>query len=152
MYNLDFETIKLVMQEHQKTGFLYADGPSRTANSRASSRIEIKIISGSVISCTIIGSGGQRLSGKRPKGSCLVWDGLAGHLPSAGSMLHNRPLLFSAGKYTCFTKTYHSTGTITDAQLAAYAQGSLCPGRWNKGDAKLQRCSRLPRSGREGFT
>jgi hypothetical protein len=64
MYNLDFETIKLVMQEHQKTGFLYAEIPSGTARLRESCRIEIEIMTGSFVFCTLIGNSGRRLTGK----------------------------------------------------------------------------------------
>ena len=64
MYTLDFETIKQVMREHQKTGFLYADAPSGVNSLREPCRIEIKIMAGSVVSSTIVGSSGRRLTGK----------------------------------------------------------------------------------------
>jgi hypothetical protein len=65
MYTLDFETIKQVMQEHQKTGLLYADVPAGVVSLREPCRIEIKIMAGAVVSCTIIGSSGARLTGKK---------------------------------------------------------------------------------------
>jgi hypothetical protein len=63
-YTLDFETIQQVMQEHQKTGFLYAEVPSGVAQLRESCRIEIKIMAGVIASCIVIGASGQRLTGK----------------------------------------------------------------------------------------
>jgi biotin operon repressor len=64
MYTLDFETIQQVMQEHQKTGFLFADLPSGVVGLRDSCRVEIKIMAGAVVSCAIIGQSGRRLTGK----------------------------------------------------------------------------------------
>jgi hypothetical protein len=64
MYTLDFETIKQVMQEHQKSGFLHAEVPSGVASLREPCRIEISIQAGAIASCTIIGSSGKRLTGK----------------------------------------------------------------------------------------
>lgn len=62
MYNLDFETIKLVMQEHQKTGFLHADVPAGMAGLSEPCRIEVRLQAGKVISCYIVGKSGQRLA------------------------------------------------------------------------------------------
>jgi hypothetical protein len=64
MYTLDFETIKQVMQEHQKTGLLYADAPSGAASLREPCRIEINITAGAIASCSIVGNSGQRVTGK----------------------------------------------------------------------------------------
>ncbi len=63
-YTLDFETMQQVMQEHQKTGLLYAELASGTASLREPCRVEIKIMTGAVASCVIIGKSGRRLSGK----------------------------------------------------------------------------------------
>jgi hypothetical protein len=64
MYTLDFETIQQVMQEHQKTGFLFAELPSGVVGLRESCRVEIKIMAGSIASCAIVGKSGRRLTGK----------------------------------------------------------------------------------------
>lgn len=64
MYTLDFETIKQVMQEHQKTGLLYADAPSGAGSLREPCRIEINIVAGAIASCSIVGSSGKRVMGK----------------------------------------------------------------------------------------
>lgn len=64
MYNLDFETMKQVMQEHQRTGYLYSDVPSGVAGVPGPCRIEINIKAGTVVSCSIVGNGGQRVTGK----------------------------------------------------------------------------------------
>jgi hypothetical protein len=65
MYTLDFETIKQVMQEHQKTGTLHADAPSGVAGLREPCRIEISIQAGAIVSCTIVGGSNRRLTGKK---------------------------------------------------------------------------------------
>lgn len=64
MYTLDFETIKQVMQEHQKTGILSADVPSGTASVKESCRVEIKLVSGTIVSCLIVGVSGRRVPEK----------------------------------------------------------------------------------------
>lgn len=64
MYTLDFETMKQVMQEHQKTGLLYADIPSGVAGLSGPCRIEVKLMAGIVASCSIVNERGQRLSEK----------------------------------------------------------------------------------------
>lgn len=64
MYTLDFETMKQVMQEHQKTGFLVAETPSAVKNLRGPCRIEIMLKAGGVVSCTLVGSNGGQLTGK----------------------------------------------------------------------------------------
>ncbi len=64
MYTLDFETIQQVMQEHQKTGFLLAEAPSGIVGLREACHIEIKIVAGAIVSCSVIGSSGRRLTGK----------------------------------------------------------------------------------------
>jgi hypothetical protein len=63
MYNLDFETMKQVMQEHQKTGLLHAEVPSGVASLREPCRIEINIMAGTVVSCSVFGKSGRRLTG-----------------------------------------------------------------------------------------
>jgi hypothetical protein len=64
VYTLDFETMKQVMQEHQKTGFLTAETPSGVKNLRGPCRIEIMLKAGDVVSCTLVGSNGGQLTGK----------------------------------------------------------------------------------------
>jgi len=64
MYTLDFRTMLQVMQEHQKTGVLYADVPPGLAGIREFCRIEVKLETGTMVSCSIITEGGQRLSEK----------------------------------------------------------------------------------------
>ena len=64
MYNLDFETIKQVMWEHQTTGYLYADIPAGAVGLQEPSRIEVQLSAGAVVSCSIVGSSGQRLAEK----------------------------------------------------------------------------------------
>lgn len=64
MYTLDFETVKQVMQEHQKTGVLYADVPSGISGLSRPCRIEIQLAEGAIVSCSIISDYGQRLSEK----------------------------------------------------------------------------------------
>jgi hypothetical protein len=64
MYNLDFETIKQVMQEHQKTGYLYADVPASATSLSEPCRIEARLQAGTVISCFIVGKSGKRLPEK----------------------------------------------------------------------------------------
>jgi hypothetical protein len=63
-YTLDFETIQQVMQEHRKTGLLYAEIPSGVVKLRESCRVEIKIVTGAIASCAIVGVSGRRLIGK----------------------------------------------------------------------------------------
>lgn len=65
MYILDFETIRQVMQAHQKTGSLYATTPSGIASLRESCQIEINITAGDIISCTIVGTSGRRVTGEK---------------------------------------------------------------------------------------
>lgn len=64
MYNLDFETIKQVMWEHQTTGHLYAEVPAGYVGLQEPSRIEIRLSAGAVVSCFIVGRSGQRLTEK----------------------------------------------------------------------------------------
>ncbi len=64
MYILDFETIRQVMQEHQKTGCLYAEVPSGVVSLREPCRIEINIMAGTIASCSIVGNSGGHLTGK----------------------------------------------------------------------------------------
>lgn len=63
MYTLDFETIKQVMQEHQKTGLLSAEMPAGLAGLREPCRIEINILAGNIVSCAIVGDSGRFLTG-----------------------------------------------------------------------------------------
>ncbi len=65
MYTLDFETIRQVMQAHQKTGSLQAEMPSGVASLREPCHIEINIMAGTIISCTIIGNSGRYLIGEK---------------------------------------------------------------------------------------
>jgi len=65
VYNLDFETIKQMMQAYQQTGFLSAEVPSGVASLREPCRIEVNIMSGLITSCTIVGNSGQRMTGKK---------------------------------------------------------------------------------------
>jgi hypothetical protein len=64
MYTLDFGTMMQVMQEHQKTGLLYADVPPEVAGMREACRIEIKLEAGTMVSCSIVTESGRRLSEK----------------------------------------------------------------------------------------
>jgi hypothetical protein len=64
VYTLDFETMKQVMREHQKTGYLYADLPSGLPGLTGPCRVEVHLASGTVIACAIVGSSGQRLAEK----------------------------------------------------------------------------------------
>jgi hypothetical protein len=64
MYTLDFETMKQVMQEHKKTGFLYADVPSGVTGLSGPCRIEVKLMAGAIDSCSIVSERGQRLPEK----------------------------------------------------------------------------------------
>jgi len=64
MYNLDFETIKQVMQEHQKTGYLYADVSAGISGLSEPGRIEVRLQVGVVVSCSIVGKSGKRLGEK----------------------------------------------------------------------------------------
>ncbi len=64
VYTLDFETIQQVMQEHQKTGFLFAELQSGVVGLREPCRAEIKIMEGAIASCTIVGNSGRRLTGR----------------------------------------------------------------------------------------
>lgn len=64
MYNLDFDTMKQVMQEHRKTGHLFAEVPSGIAGMQGPCHIEITLESGRVVSCFIVGRNGQRLTEK----------------------------------------------------------------------------------------
>jgi hypothetical protein len=65
MYTLDFETIRQVMQEHQKTGFLSAELPSGVPSLQEPCRIEINILAGAMASCAIISSSGSHITGKK---------------------------------------------------------------------------------------
>jgi hypothetical protein len=64
MYTLDFETVKLVMQEHQMTGSLIAEVPSGVVGMHEPCRIEINLQAGSIVTACIIGNSGHRLTGK----------------------------------------------------------------------------------------
>ena len=64
MYNLDFETIKQVMQAHQKTGYLRADLAANLSGLGEPGHIEVRLQAGTVISCAIIGASGKRLEEK----------------------------------------------------------------------------------------
>jgi hypothetical protein len=64
MYTLDFETMKQVMQEHRKTGYLRAEVLSGIAGMQGPCRVEVKLVVGAVVSCFIYGGSGQRLSEK----------------------------------------------------------------------------------------
>jgi hypothetical protein len=55
MYTLNFETIRQAMQAHQKTGSLHALIPTGVASLREPCHIEINIVAGAIISCTITG-------------------------------------------------------------------------------------------------
>lgn len=61
MYNLDFDTIKLVMREHRATGYLFANVPTGVAGLQGPCRIDVRLSRGEVVSCVVIGSNGQRL-------------------------------------------------------------------------------------------
>lgn len=63
MYTLDFETIKQVMQEHQKTGLLSAEVPAGLAGLREPCRVEINILAGNIVSCAIVGDSGSFITG-----------------------------------------------------------------------------------------
>ncbi len=65
VYNLDFETIRQMMQAYQQTGFLSAEVPSGVMSLREPCRIEVDIMSGFITSCTVVGISGQRLTGKK---------------------------------------------------------------------------------------
>jgi hypothetical protein len=67
VYTLDFETIQQVMQEHQKTGSLFAELSSGVVGLREPCRAEMKIMEGTITSCTIVGTSGRRLTGKEAK-------------------------------------------------------------------------------------
>jgi hypothetical protein len=62
-YTLDFDTIQQVMRAHRKTGILYAEIASGVMKLREPCRIEIKIITGDIATCTIVGSSGRYLTG-----------------------------------------------------------------------------------------
>jgi hypothetical protein len=62
-YTLDFDTIQQVMRAHRKTGILYAEVASGVMKLRESCRIEIKIITGDIAACTIVGNSGRYLTG-----------------------------------------------------------------------------------------
>jgi hypothetical protein len=64
MYTLNFETIKQMMLAYQQTGFLYAEAPTGVGPLREPCRIEIKVMSGTMVSCTVVGTNGRRLTGK----------------------------------------------------------------------------------------
>jgi hypothetical protein len=64
MYILDFDTISQVMQEHKKSGFLYAEAPAGVVSLREPCRIEINIVAGVIVSCIIVGNSGRRFTGK----------------------------------------------------------------------------------------
>lgn len=65
MYTLDFETIRQVMQAHQKTGSLSATTPPGVTSLRETCHVEITIMAGDIVSCTIVGTSGRRLTGER---------------------------------------------------------------------------------------
>ncbi|QBD82958.1 hypothetical protein EPA93_46155 [Ktedonosporobacter rubrisoli] len=65
MYTLDFETMLQVMQEHQKTGLLYAELPAGTVGLQEACRIEIKLRVGTIVTCTIASKSGWRLPDKK---------------------------------------------------------------------------------------
>jgi hypothetical protein len=78
MYTLDFRTVLQVMQEHQKTGLLYADVPPDAVGMREPCRIEVKLEAGTMVSCSIVTESGQRLSEKESvrkisRLGALVW-------------------------------------------------------------------------------
>lgn len=56
--------MKQVMQEHQKTGILHADVSSGVAGMPGPCHIEIQLLAGTIVSCAIVDSYGQRLSEK----------------------------------------------------------------------------------------
>lgn len=64
MYRLDFETVKQVMQEHRKTGLLYADISPEAVGLRGVCRIEIQLTAGTIISCSIVSDSGQCIADK----------------------------------------------------------------------------------------
>jgi biotin operon repressor len=65
MYTLDFETIRQVMQAHQKTGSLHAEVSAGVVSLREPCHVEINIMAGAVVSCIIVGNSGQRLTGEK---------------------------------------------------------------------------------------
>jgi hypothetical protein len=64
MYNLDFETIKLVMREHRATGYLYANVSTGIGGLQGPCRIHIRLSKGEVTSCAVVGINGQQLPEK----------------------------------------------------------------------------------------
>jgi hypothetical protein len=64
-FTLDFQTIQQVMQAHSRTGRLYAETPSGVAGLRGSCHIEIEVLQGKIISCTVINRSGQQVTGAR---------------------------------------------------------------------------------------
>ena len=59
MYTLDFETIRQVMQAHQKTGSLHAELPTGCVSLREPCYVEITIMAGAIVSCIIVGNSGR---------------------------------------------------------------------------------------------
>ena len=53
------------MQEHQKTGVLSAEIPSGTASLNEPCHVEIKLQSGAIVSCSVVGKSGRRVTEKQ---------------------------------------------------------------------------------------
>ncbi|HET8847053.1 MAG TPA: hypothetical protein VFN35_36665 [Ktedonobacteraceae bacterium] len=52
------------MQEHRKTGFLYADVPAEAVGLRGRCHIEVQLTAGNIISCVIVSENGQQIPQK----------------------------------------------------------------------------------------
>ncbi|HEY4386231.1 MAG TPA: helix-turn-helix domain-containing protein [Ktedonobacteraceae bacterium] len=65
MYTLDFQTIRQVMQAHQQTGTLHAETPTGIASLREPCRVEINILVGNVVACTVVGVSERRVTGEK---------------------------------------------------------------------------------------
>ena len=60
-YELTFETIKQMMHMHRKTGLLHAEISLRMMDVREPCRIEVKVVAGTIISCSLVGKSGRRI-------------------------------------------------------------------------------------------
>lgn len=130
VYNLDFETIRQMMQAYQQTGFLSAEVPSGVMSLREPCRIEVDIMSGLITSCTVVGISGQRLAGKKTiqeisRLGRLNWT----FTPRSEDVTQPQQSVVTAGeKVYRPTANNYTPGTEADAQPLPSAQGSLCTG------------------------
>ena len=64
-YRLDFETIRLVIQTHQSTGWLRTQVSEGVAGLPEECSVEIIILAGVISSCAIVSKSGEKITGQQ---------------------------------------------------------------------------------------